>query len=102
MTELPGRERQGQQGRAASPGEAQVRAIVRVAEYTCYRAAGPILVDGKLDEPSWQAAPRSAPFVDIVTGEAACVDTHVALLWEDDYLYFCFSLRHPDSSTTLT
>ena len=28
-------------------------------------------VDGKLDEPSWLAAPRSTAFVDIVTGEPA-------------------------------
>src|ERR1017187_1111965 len=41
------------------------------ARYTCYRAAGPIAVDGKLDEASWQLAPKSTPFVDIVTGEPA-------------------------------
>ena len=29
------------------------------ARYTCYRAAGPIVIDGKLDEPSWQ--PRRNP-----------------------------------------
>jgi hypothetical protein len=29
------------------------------ARYTCYRASGPIRVDGKLDEPSWLAAPKS-------------------------------------------
>ena len=27
------------------------------ARYTCYRAAGPIVVDGRLNEASWQAAP---------------------------------------------
>ncbi len=73
-----------------------------VAEYTCYRASGPILVDGKLDEPSWQAAPRSAPFVDIVTGEAAWFDTRVAMLWDDDYLYFGFRAEETDVWATLT
>ena len=52
------------------------------ARYTCYRAAGPITVDGRLDEPSWRAVPFSTPFVDIVTGEPAWFDTRVALLWD--------------------
>ena len=60
------------------------------ARYTCYRAAGPILVDGKLDEPSWQLAPKSSPFVEIVTGKPAWFDTRVALLWDDDCLYLGF------------
>ena len=45
------------------------------ARYTCYRAAGPITVDGKLDEASWQLAPKSTPFVDIVTGEPLFAST---------------------------
>src|ERR1039457_6535351 len=47
-----------------------------------------ISIDGKLDELSWRLAPKSAPFVDIVTGEPAWFDTRAALLWDDDYLYF--------------
>jgi hypothetical protein len=73
-----------------------------IAEYTCYRAAGPIQIDGKLDEPSWRAAPRSTPFVDIVTGEPAWFDTRVALLWDDDYLYFGFEAEETDVWGTLT
>lgn len=72
------------------------------AEYTCYRAAGLIAIDGKLDELSWRAAPRSSRFVDIVTGEAAWFDTHVALLWDDDHLYFGFSAEERDVWATLT
>ena len=75
---------------------------MRVAEYTCYRAAGPIEIDGKLDEPSWRLAPLSTPFVDIVTGEAAWFDTRVALLWDDDYLYFGFRAEETDVWGTLT
>ncbi len=75
---------------------------MRVAEYTCYRTAGPIQIDGKLDEPSWRLAPRSAPFVDIVTGEPAWFDTRVALLWDDDHLYFGFTAQETDVWGTLT
>jgi hypothetical protein len=72
------------------------------ARYTCYRAAGPIVVDGKLDEPSWLAAPRSSPFVDIVTGEAAWFDSRVAMLWDDEHLYFGFTVEETDVWGTLT
>jgi hypothetical protein len=72
------------------------------ARYTCYRAAGPIVVDGRLDEPSWQAAPRSTAFVDIVTGEPAWFETRVAMLWDDQHLYFGFSAEETDVANTLT
>src|ERR1039458_2135068 len=72
------------------------------ARYTCYRAAGPISVDGKLDEASWRRAPKSAPFVDIVTGEPAWFDTRVALLWDDAYLYFGFWVEETDVWGTMT
>jgi hypothetical protein len=71
------------------------------ARYTCYRTAGPIVVDGKLDEPSWQLAPASTPFVDTVTGEPAWFDTRVTLLWDDDYLYFGFRAEETDVWGTL-
>ncbi len=73
-----------------------------IAHYTCFRAAGPITIDGRLDEPSWLAAPRSTPFVDIVTGEPAWFDTRVALLWNDQYLYFGFAAEETDVWATLT
>src|SRR4051812_28596894 len=72
------------------------------ARYTCYRAAGPIVVDGKLDERSWQLAPKSTPFVDIVTGEPGWFDTRVAMLWDDEYLYFGFWVEENDVWGTLT
>ena len=33
--------------------------------YVCYRTAGALDIDGRLDEASWQAAKETAPFVDI-------------------------------------
>ncbi|HTP86526.1 MAG TPA: carbohydrate-binding family 9-like protein [Bryobacteraceae bacterium] len=72
------------------------------ARYTAYRAAGPIVVDGKLDEPSWRFAPKSAAFVDIVTGEPAWYDTRVTILWDDDYLYLGFTAEEPNVSAYLT
>jgi len=73
-----------------------------LAHYTCYRASGPIRVDGLLDKADWQLAPKSAPFVDIVTGKPGWFDTRVALLWDDRYLYFGFTVEEPDVWATLT
>src|SRR5215470_18349647 len=73
-----------------------------LAHYICYRTAGPIVVDGKLEEPSWRMAPQSEPFVDIVTGAPAWFDTRVALLWDDDFLYFGFRAEETDVWGTLT
>jgi len=72
------------------------------ARYTCYRAVEPINIDGRLDEASWVAAPRSTSFVDIVTGEPAWFDTRVAVLWDDEYLYFGFTAEETDVWGTLT
>ncbi len=76
--------------------------MIEPARYTCYRTAGPINIDGKLDEPAWIAASKSTPFVDIVTGEPAWFDTRVALLWDDESLYFGFWAEEPKVWATLT
>jgi hypothetical protein len=76
--------------------------MIRPAHYTAHRAAGPIAIDGRLDEPSWQLAPKSTAFVDIVTGDPAWFDTRVAILWDDDYLYFGFWAEETDVWATLT
>ena len=72
------------------------------ARYTCYRADEPISINGCLDAPSWQRAPKSNAFVDIVTGAPAWFDTRVALLWDDANLYFGFWAEETDVSGTLT
>lgn len=75
---------------------------VNPAHYTSYRTSGPITIDGKLDEPDWQRAPRSSAFVDIVTGRPAWFDTRVSILWDEKYLYFGFRAEEPDVRATLT
>lgn len=75
---------------------------IEPARYTCYRVAGPIAVDGRLDERSWRAAPKSTPFVDIVTGAPAWFDTRVALLWDDEYLYIGFTAEETEVRASLS
>lgn len=63
-------------------------------EFVCYRAANPIIIDGKLDDPSWQGATT----VDLVladSGEDPRQKTQARVLWDDEYLYVAF---HCDDS----
>ncbi len=73
-----------------------------LAHYTARRTTGPITLDGKLDEPDWQAAPASGPFIDIVTGEPAWFDTRVRILWDDENLYFGFTAEETNVWATFT
>ena len=73
-----------------------------IAHYVCRRAAGPIVVDGRLDEPSWQMAEKSPRFVDMVTGEPGFYDTRAAALWDDQYLYIGLWLEEPYVKAHLT
>ena len=72
------------------------------ADYICYRAKGPIQINGKLDDPSWLAAPWSSPLIDIITGEKAFLETRVKLLWDDQYLYIGFQNGEPYVRAALT
>jgi hypothetical protein len=70
----------------------------------CYRAAAPITIDGKLDEPSWKSAPWTEPFIDI-EGDIRPQPrfaTRAKMLWDDDYFYVSADLQEPDLWATLT
>jgi len=64
-------------------------------EYTCYRAAKPIVVDGRLDDDSWKGAP-ALPLVWADSGAQPRQPTAVRLLWDDQYLYVAFECQDDD------
>ncbi|MCY3712476.1 MAG: carbohydrate-binding family 9-like protein [Gemmatimonadetes bacterium] len=71
--------------------------------YTACRTIGPLVVDGRLDEPSWQHAVRSPRFEDLEEpGRPGLFDTRAAVLWDDDYLYVGFWVEDPDVRATYT
>jgi hypothetical protein len=74
----------------------------QLAHYTCFRAPGPIAIDGRLDKEAWRAAPLSPPFVDLVTGAPAPLATRVACLWDDEAFYVGFFIEEPDVRAALT
>jgi hypothetical protein len=73
-----------------------------VAHYTCYRTRESLAVDGRLAEASWQRAPQSPRFVDMVTGQPAIFDTRAAALWDDRNLYIGFWIEEPFVEAALT
>lgn len=72
--------------------------------YICNRATEPIVIDGKIDEASWDAAPWSDDFVDI-EGDAKPTPrfrTRVKMLWDDTNLYIAAELEEPHVQGTFT
>lgn len=72
--------------------------------YVCYRALGPIQVDGRLDEPSWVQVPWTDPFVDIEGDKKPLprYRTRAKMLWDDRYFYIGAELEEPHLWATLT
>lgn len=58
-----------------------------IPTYHCRKTDQQFLIDGKLSEAAWESVEWSGPFCDIDTGAQAPLDTHIALLWDDSYLY---------------
>ena len=67
-----------------------------LTHYTCHRAPHRMAIDGRLDRPAWRDAPRSPRFVDLVTGVPDFLETRMASLWDDEYLYVAFWVSEPD------
>jgi hypothetical protein len=60
------------------------------------------MIDGRLDEPDWRAAPKSSRFRDLVNGDEVIHDTRTAILWDDENLYVGFWVEEPAVAATLT
>lgn len=72
--------------------------------YVAYRAEPAPVIDGRLDDLAWQAAPWTEEFVDI-EGEQMLAPLHATrakMLWDDDYLYVGARLEEPHIWATLT
>ncbi|MHA1243162.1 MAG: carbohydrate-binding family 9-like protein [Candidatus Heimdallarchaeota archaeon] len=72
-----------------------------VAQYTCYRVSEPINIDGNLQKKPWLQAPKGT-LADLVTGEKAPLETKIASLWDDKYLYIAYWVEEPNVQATLT
>jgi hypothetical protein len=73
---------------------------VRTA-HAARRTGGPIRVDGRMDEPAWQAAPLEDEFTQVNPDEGRPASVHTAfrVLWDDEYLYFGAVCDDPEPPT---
>lgn len=76
----------------------------RSETYSCFRASGPIAIDGKADEASWMEAPWTADFQDIegTAKPKPRFRTRAKMLWDDNYFYIAAELEEPNVWGTLT
>ena len=72
--------------------------------YVCYKTSAPILVDGKLNDPSWSKTDWTESFVDIEGNlkPDPFYDTKVKMLWDENYFYFGAGMEEPHVWATLT
>lgn len=89
-------------GRWARLQQVDLSTLPAVQTVECCRTREPITIDGRLDEPVWQRARWSEPFGMIHDGSRTPLETRVALLWDDDYLYAAYKLDDPDIRATMT
>ncbi|WP_433931846.1 carbohydrate-binding family 9-like protein [Sorangium cellulosum] len=96
----------GSAGRAPAPaparsgagaGQDKRRQPAAVKELSVRKLApgAALAIDGRLDEPAWQAAARTGPFVNVGTGrEDRSLPTQgeARLLWDDGFLYVGFDV----------
>jgi cytochrome c oxidase cbb3-type subunit III len=70
--------------------------------YDIYRAASPILIDAKLDEPAWQQAPAVGDFHFPWFKEGVKEPTVAKILWDDEHLYVSWLARDKHISAFIT
>src|SRR3954447_11867464 len=72
--------------------------------YVCYRASGPLKIDGRLDDRPGRDAPWTDDFVDI-EGDLKPrprFRTRAKMLWDDTHFYVGAELQEPHVWATLT
>jgi hypothetical protein len=89
-------------GRWAKVREVDLSKLPPVKTLECLRTAEPITVDGRLDEPVWNRAQWSEPFGKIHDGGPTPLETRVAFLWDDRYLYAAYRVEDQDIRATMT
>ncbi|MBM3497982.1 MAG: hypothetical protein FJX74_04850 [Armatimonadetes bacterium] len=72
------------------------------ARARCYRAASPVTVDGKLDEPAWNSVAPLGAFSCFLTKRGTpAYGTEAKVVWDDQNLYVSFQAEDPDIWSTI-
>lgn len=73
-----------------------------LVRYLCHKTDRPPIIDGRCEDPAWRNTPKSARFVDLVSGAPALLETRIAALWDDENFYVAFWIEEPDVRASLT
>jgi len=73
-----------------------------IRQYVAKKTVAALKIDGKLNEPEWQAAVTTEKFITPVEGNATRLSTQAKFLWNDTYLYIGFICEDTDVWTTIT
>lgn len=73
-----------------------------IQTYTALRTSGEVRIDGRLVEATWQGAPASPRFVDMISGLPTIHDTHAKVLWDEEHLYVAFQVAEPSVQAKYT
>lgn len=65
------------------------------------RTGTPPVIDGRLDEPTWDAAPVATGFIEHKTDRPAVEQSRVRILYDDDCLYVGFECDEPEPQRIL-
>lgn len=81
----------------------RARADLAPRRYTVHRAPTPPTIDGRLDEPLWQAAPSTGAFVG-PDGQALTArrSSEARVAWDDTHLYVAFTVQDDRIENTFT
>ena len=94
--------RTAQFSRWAKVVEVDLKKLPPVKTWECLRTNEPMTIDGRLDEPVWSRAKWSEPFGFIHDGGRTPLETRVAMLWNDEYLFVGYKVEDPDIRGSLT
>ncbi len=70
--------------------------------YECQYAGEQITVDGYMNEPAWEKAPRTERFADITNGKELKYETWVKMLWNNEGIYIAYYIQEEDIWGTIT
>ena len=73
-----------------------------VRKYVVLRAAGPISVDGKLNDSAWKRAPYTEDFVTSSTGAPTERRTRARMVWTDTHWYLAWTVDDADIQGEMT
>lgn len=73
-------------------------------QYICFHAPSTPVIDGRIDDPAWQAVAWTEDFTDIEgpLRPAPQYRTRVRMLWDERCLYIAAEMEEPDLWATLT